>query len=242
MPHSIRVFKCLRGCGFSEPQSLSVASVIESAKIEDDVFDREAILDGLFDAGFTEPQAEALTDALRNCFYSQRFSTWFNTVALKTALVRAKITPAAAEQFLQSLDPAIVTARTAEPRIRIQHPPPAGRVVMCDFSFLRKPEMQKVRRAIVVARSPHSPGRCVVVPVSMTASRIPHPQHYEFAPRSYPFFHREEPVWATCDHVYTVALDRLWLVNIGRQPQPRASISADDLLAIRQLLGTFLGP
>ena len=215
MPHSIRVFKCLRASEFSEGHSLAVAAVVETAKTEGSVFDRENILDNLFDAGFAEEQAEALADALRNCFPTQRFSTWFDRTALKTNLVRAKITAPIAESFLDALAPSVVTPRTAEPRVQIQYAPPPGRVVMCDFSYLRKPEMQKERRVIVIGRSQHSPGRCIVVPVSMTPATTPHPHHHEFAPGTYPFFHRTDPCWATCDHIYTVALDRLWVVNIG---------------------------
>ena len=240
MPHSIRVFKCLRASGFSEGHSLAVAAVIETAKTEGSVFDRERILDNLFDAGIAEEQAEALTDALRNCFPTQRFSTWFDRTTLKTNLVRAKIAVPIAKSFLDALAASVVTPRTAEPRVQIRYAPTPGRVVMCDFSYLRKPEMQKERRVIVVGRSQHSPGRCIVVPVSMTPATTPHPQHHEFAPGAYPFFHRTDPCWATCDHIYTVALDRLWVVNIGRRPNPGASISAGDLAAIRKLLGTSL--
>lgn len=249
MPHSIRVFRCLKGAGFSDDQALAVASVIENARADTPFFDREAVIDDLFDAGFSEVQAEAVAAAVRNCFSTQRFATWFDTTALKTALVRAKFGPSdaasyapTAEAFLAAIEPCVVTPRTAEPLVRIEHPPTAGRVVMCDFRFLKKPEMQKERRAIVVSqRSQHSPGRCAVVPVSKTESRDPHPHHHEFQAGKYPFFHRTEPVWAVCDHIYTVGLHRLWLVNIGRIPQPAASISAEDLAAIRKLLGTVLG-
>jgi uncharacterized protein YifN (PemK superfamily) len=241
MPHSIRVYKCLRASGFPEGQSLAVASVIEEAKADGTNFDREAIINGLCDAGFTEEQGEALAETVRNCFPAQRFATWFNTTGLKTGLVRAKFGSAIADAFLTALSPSVVTPRTSEPRVRIQHPPTAGRVVMCDFSFLTPPEMQKERRAIVVSqRSAHSPGRCAVVPVSKSPSRAPHPHHHEFPAGQYRFFHPTEPVWAVCDHIYTVGLDRLWVVNIGRRPMPAASISAQDLAIIRGLLGTVL--
>jgi uncharacterized protein YifN (PemK superfamily) len=241
MPHSIRVFKCLRAAGFDEDRSLAVASEVEIAKNGGVNFDRESTVDCLCDAGFTEEQGEALAEALRNCFPAQRFATWFNATALKTGLVRAKFGTAMATAFLAALEPSVVTPRTSEPRVRVQHPPTAGRVVMCDFSYLCPPEMQKERRAIVVSqRSAHSPGRCMVVPVSKTPSRAPHAHHHEFPAGSYPFFHSTEPVWAVCDHLYTVGLDRLWLVNVGRRPMPAASITPQDLAIVRGLLGTVL--
>lgn len=249
MPHSIRVFRALRTTNFSEPQALAVAAVIESARTDEQHFDREATIDSLCDAGFSEVQAEAIAEATRNCFGTQRFATWFDKGALKASLVRAKFGPAGApsyaaiaDAFLTAIEPCVVTSTSSEPRLRIQHHPTAGRVVMCDFRHLKKPEMQKERRAIVVSkRSSHSPGRCAVIPVSKTEAHEPHPHHYEFAPGKYPFFHQTEPVWAVCDHIYTVRLDRIWVVNVGRRPQPAAAISAEDLAAIRALLGTVLG-
>jgi hypothetical protein len=51
---------------------------MEQAKTTDSVFDQEAIANTLFDAGFTDVQAETLADVFRNCFPSQRFATWFD--------------------------------------------------------------------------------------------------------------------------------------------------------------------
>ncbi|HET9718300.1 MAG TPA: type II toxin-antitoxin system PemK/MazF family toxin [Pseudolabrys sp.] len=242
MPHSLRVYKCLKALGISEERSLAIADVIETAKMEPSIFNGEKIVDDLCDAGFSEDLAEVLRDALRTCFPSQRFRAHFDKVRLKTRLVRANMPAAIAEPFLNALDAAVIAPRHAEIRQAVQHQPSPGRVVMCDFTFLKKPEMQKERRAIVVsARSENYTGRCAVVPVSKLPSITPNPHHYEFAPGTYPFFHATEPVWALCDHIYTVSLERLWMVNVNRRPMTAAAISRQHLMEVRNLLGTALG-
>lgn len=225
-----------------ESQSLCVAGIVEAAKTEPAIYDRDKIVDALCDAGFSEELAEALTDALRNCFVSQRYSTHFDVVALKRNLVRARMTAATAESFLSALAASIATPLTAEIRHPIQHQPSPGRVVMCDFTFLKKPEMQKERRAVIVsARSANATGRCAIVPVSMLESIEANPLHLGIVPGTYPFFHKTEAVWVVCDHIYTVSLERIWMVNVNRRPMPTAMISPQHLAAVRNLLGTALG-
>ena len=77
----------------------------------------------------------------------------------------------------------------------------------------------------------------MVVPVSKDSSNDGHALHHRFEPGSYPFFHAHDPVWAVCDHVYTVSLDRLWQINLHRRPV-LPPISSADLGAIKTLLGT----
>jgi hypothetical protein len=55
---------------------MCIANVVEHSKSEQCVFDREKIVDDLFDVGMTEPLAEALAEVLRNCFLDQRFATF----------------------------------------------------------------------------------------------------------------------------------------------------------------------
>src|SRR3979490_2926006 len=114
MPHSIRVFKTLKAAGLNDEQSLAIAGIVESAKTEPAVYDREKIIDCLCDARLTEDIAEVLTDALRNCFYAQRFSTHFEKSALKVRLVRSKLSAAMAGSFLDALEPCVATPLTAE--------------------------------------------------------------------------------------------------------------------------------
>jgi uncharacterized protein YifN (PemK superfamily) len=242
MPHALRIYRCLKTGGLVDRQAMCLAEEVERARADDAIFDRQSIIDRLCDTGFTEDLSESLCLVLRNCYLAQRFATHFKPVALKTSLVRAKMPAFLAEDFIAALDPCVVAARTSGRRQPVLHQLPAGRVVMCDFTFLRKPEMQKERRAIVVsARSPNATGRCAVVPVSKQKATIPNPAHFQFAPGAYSFFHKSEPVWAICDHIYTVSLERLWMVNIGGTPAPAAAVSAQHLAEIRTLLGTTLG-
>jgi uncharacterized protein YifN (PemK superfamily) len=242
MPHALRVYKSLKAAGLPDERAMCLAEEVEHARSNDVVYDRESILDRLCNGGFTEDLAESVCVVLRNCYLAQRFKTNFKPVPLKTILVRSTMPSNVAEAFISSIDACVVSARTSERRQPVNHQLPPGRVVMCDFTFLRKPEMQKERRSIVVsARSSNATGRCAVVPVSKLKAAIPNPAHYEFTPGTYPFFHKTEPVWAICDHIYTVSLERLWMVNIGHTPAPSAAISASHLANIRTLLGTTLG-
>lgn len=242
MPHALRIYKSLKAAGLSEPQAMCIADEVERARGIAAIYDRYSIIDRLCDGGLTEDLSESLCDILRNCYVAQRFSTHFKPVSLKTNLVRAKMTAAQAEMLLAAVDPCVVSPRSSERRQPVKHQLPPGRVVMCDFTFLQKPEMQKERRAIVVsARSPNATGRCAVVPVSKLKAAIPNPAHFEFIPGTYPFFHKTAPVWAICDHIYTVSLDRLWMVNVGHRPDTSAAVSPQHLADIRKLLGTTLG-
>jgi uncharacterized protein YifN (PemK superfamily) len=231
----------LRAIDFTEAQSLAMASVIEQAKTEAVPFDREAILDRLCATELSEAFAECFCDIARATFPSERFRCKFYRIPLKTALVRAKVPAVAAEALLDAVEPCVLALKTKEVRLPIPHSPGAGRVVMCDFRFLKVPEMQKERRAIVVSsRQTRDPGRVTLIPVSMTPPYAGDNCNFEFAPGSYPFFHQANPVWAVCDHVYTVSLSRLWQINVGLRPVTPA-ISAADLASVRQLVATNLG-
>lgn len=242
MPHALRIYKKTKSIGFDDGQAMCIANVVEFARGEQAIFDRDKIVDELFDAGMTEEKAEAVAEVLRHCFITQRFATYFDSTKLKVLLVRGGIEAATAEQFLACVELSAVTPRTAEVRLPVKFVPSAGLVFMCDFTHLKKPEMQKERRAIVVStRAAGGHGRCSVVPVSKHPANGKNIHHYKFTPGTYPFFHSSDPVWALCDHVYTVSLARLWAVNVGLKPQPNARISAADLEAIRKLVGTGIG-
>lgn len=218
-----------------------MAEIVASARAEGAGFNSEQVKDVLFDGGFDENQCDALGDMLRNCFPPERYSVPFDRTALKTALVRAKIPAPSAERLLDDIVPAIVTRTDGVIRARITRTPSPGRVVMCDFRHLNPPEMQKERRAIVVSpRSNIDHKRCTVVPVSMTEDKYGNPFHFKFEAGRYPFFHQSSPVWAVCDHQYTVSISRLWQVNVDRRPQI-PPISQEDLANLRALVGTALG-
>ena len=204
MPHALRFFKCLKAVGFEDAHALTVASIIEDARFSGVPFNRERIADTLCDEGFSVPKAEAITDLVRNCFLTEKNNCWFDRKSLKFQMVRAGIAATAADQLLDTINGCVATRRTAEARAPINLPLRPGQVIMCDFTFLTIPEMQKERRAIVItSQRRHTGKRCVVVPVSMTEPRHESMPVVKFEPGSYPFFHQSSPVWAVCDHIYT---------------------------------------
>jgi uncharacterized protein YifN (PemK superfamily) len=239
MPHAFRIYTGLLSVGFTELQSSACAEVVERAKSEGSRYSKDGIGDLLFDGGFTEIQAEEVSAVLRHCFRSEVFSVHFDEDVLKFRLVRAKIPSVQAVGLLSVVNPAVVTRRDAYPRVPIKFVPGAGRVIMCDFTHLVRPEMVKERRAIVVAKA--SSDRCaVVVPISKNENNEGNPKYHKFKAGSYPFFHKDDPVWAICDHVYTVSLTRTWQVQALQRPT-LPTISVVDFSAIRRLLGESLG-
>jgi uncharacterized protein YifN (PemK superfamily) len=237
----LRIYKMLKGSGFSEQQSMSIAEIVAASTMLGSRYDQDHVIDTLCDSGFEEVTAESISAALRGCFASERFGVAHIKGPLKVSIVRAGIAAPLADAILEAIDPCVVAPRTNEVRAPILYTPAPGRVVMCDFTFLMKPEMQKVRRAIVISRrATVDPMRCTVVPVSMSPSIQPNPHHYEFAPGSYPFFHARNPVWAICYHIYTVALIRLWKININHRPE-LPQISNKELTDVRGLASKHLG-
>lgn len=241
MPNALRAYNSLKQAGVTDDKALAVAALVATSKTPGAVYDESQATDVLFEAGFEESLAEAVARVIANCFPTQKFSRTYNRTALRTALVRGQWTSVVADALLDAIEPCVVTPSTKEVRSPVRHYPGPGKVVMCDFSFLKKPEMQKERRAIVVStRAASGPDRCAVIPVSKKRAATPSPYHYEFSAGSYAFFHAKEPVWAVCDHVYTVGLNRLWQINVRDRPQ-LPSISSMDLEAVRTLLGTAMG-
>jgi len=87
--------------------------------------------------------------------------------------------------------------------------PDRGTILICDFSTgFRPPEMVKVRPVVVISpRRRRGSGLVTVVPLSSTPPEPPEPWHYGLPAGVYP--PARAPMWAKCDMVATVALDRL---------------------------------
>lgn len=242
MPYAFALYKALKQVGLDQNQAEAIASVVEKGRAPggDTPFKRESVVDSLFDGGLPEAICEALADPLRTCFYKDRHSCWFDRGTFKFNLVRAGMTAAKAEAILDALEPCVLSRRENTLRILIHAHPGYGKVVMCDFRHLRKPEMQKERRAIVVC-SPQltETNRCAVIPVSKSHPRSDPKYHVEFVPSSYPFFHATESVWAVCDHVYTVSFARLWKINVNKRPV-LPLLKQEHLEQITRALGTNL--
>jgi len=86
--------------------------------------------------------------------------------------------------------------------------PNRGAIVICDFSTgFRAPEMVKIRPVIIISPRRRKGGLVTVVPLSSTPPEPPEPWHHRLSPGAYP--PARGPIWAKCDMVMTVALDRL---------------------------------
>lgn len=219
--------------------------MIERGRDSSGSFNFEACSNELFDAlgeaeNKAEARAEALASLLRHCFRGEEFASVYRDADHTTALRKSGFNEACIRAVITAVEPFILTAQDGMMRSPVRYAPQAGSVTMCNFDFLRPPEMQKVRRVIIISPRPRGKAtRLVVVPVSMSPTVSP--VHHRFSPGTYPFFHSSEPCWAICDHPSTVALDRLWFVNVGRAPDLHARISAVDLDHVRTLVKVALG-
>ncbi|QBJ80539.1 type II toxin-antitoxin system PemK/MazF family toxin [Aquitalea sp. USM4] len=96
--------------------------------------------------------------------------------------------------------------------------PGTGTIVICDFDFLKAPEMVKRRPAIVVSpRLRQRDNLCLIVPCSTTEPRRIMPYHYLLRmddPLPHPYDSGEH--WVKCDMLYTVATSRLNFPFIGK--------------------------
>jgi uncharacterized protein YifN (PemK superfamily) len=240
MPKAFRVLEQLRAAGLHADEAFGIAKLVACAREINSVYAAGDVSQSLKSHGFAAIAAIQVASALSHCFDSARLGAAFRPNDLKFRMVRAGVRVPDAEAILAAIEPCVISAKGWEVRASLEFPPSAGKVVMCDFTFLQKPEMQKVRRAIVIARTASSNGRTTVVPVSKTRSIVISPYHHKFEPRAYPFFHQTDPVWAVCDHIYTVSLARVWKVNVENKPV-FPNISAEDLAAIREKTATAIG-
>ena len=126
--------------------------------------------------------------------------------------------------------------------------PHSGTVLVCDFSTgFRPPEMVKVRPVVVVSPKRHRGAELTtVVPLSTTRPEPVESFHHCMDPASLPGPLANHETWAKCDMLYTVALERLDRVKVGKEPSGRRryvaqSITEEDLAAIREAVRRALG-
>src|SRR5437870_509343 len=93
MPHSLRVLKTLRAAQFTDDQAMGIASVLASARAdENSVYIEDDAIDVLTASGFEERLATEIAHALSYCFGSKRFAH-FAPASEKTQIVRAGMMP-----------------------------------------------------------------------------------------------------------------------------------------------------
>ncbi len=113
----------------------------------------------------------------------------------------------------------------------IQEP---GRYMMCDFSGLKEPEMNKVRPVIVT--SPRLPNRSeivAVVPISLTAPAKEMPFVVRLSKNYHPMEQDDLPCWAKCDMLLNIGRFRLDGFKVGRRKWECPQVIGADLDAVR---------
>lgn len=126
----------------------------------------------------------------------------------------------------------------------LYHPAP-GTIVMCDYGtgFIL-PEMVKVRPVVIISRRFRSRSKlCTVVPLSSTEPRPLEPYHHRLSEGAYPPARRA--MWAKCDMLATVSIDRLDRIKTRGTGSKRSyttfAMPADDMVAIKACVRVALG-
>ena len=113
--------------------------------------------------------------------------------------------------------------------------PKAGTVVVCDFSGYVAPEMVKTRPVVIVSGN-HLPRRGLygVVPLSGTEPDRIEKYHYKLLKNPIPEWKGD--MWAKCDMVCTVRLERLDRIKLAGRNYVTRAVSKDELTSIRDCL------
>jgi len=128
--------------------------------------------------------------------------------------------------------------------VTLLYQPRAGAVVRCDFRGMIEPEMVKLRDVVVLM--PHKQNRqlVTVVPLSTTPPTPPQLYHHELTKDPRPDGDTMRSVWAKCDMVYTVSLERLEMhytrTRRGGRQSVKVQLSHDDFIAIRRCVAIAL--
>lgn len=126
----------------------------------------------------------------------------------------------------------------------LPYQPKEGEVVKCDFNKMApiRPEMVKHRDVIVIAQHKHNPRLVTVIPLSTTEPRPERAYHYRMPKNPRPG--SDVTVWAKCDMIYTVSIERLdgFYKKTRRQSrQPiEVYLSTDDFAAIKKRVAIAL--
>jgi uncharacterized protein YifN (PemK superfamily) len=111
--------------------------------------------------------------------------------------------------------------------------PKAKSIVVCDFKGFVVPEMVKKRPCIVIAKHRENSKLVTVVPMSTTAPATLEDYHCELVPCPIPGQPAGTRVWAKCDMVYTVSIDRLELWRSAPRVYVRIEVTDADFQRIK---------
>ena len=122
----------------------------------------------------------------------------------------------------------------------IEFHPRAGCVLMCDFYGYVEPEIIKARPIVIVSPKHISRGGLyTVIPLSTTAPDPVEKYHYKLLKDPIP--NSNEEVWAKCDMVCTVCVERLDRFKVGHRAWKTSAISDEELAAIQACMKYALG-
>ncbi len=104
-------------------------------------------------------------------------------------------------------------------------------IVICDFNGFIEPEIIKKRPVVVIAAHKRNSKLVTVVPLSTTAPNPVEAHHYRLKQNPLPDSSPNLEVWAKCDMLAVVSIDRLDQYRTARGPDHR-----------RQYLKIQIGP
>ena len=118
--------------------------------------------------------------------------------------------------------------------------PRAGCVLVCNFQGFIEPEIVKTRPVVIVSPKWLQRHRLyTVVPLSTTE---PNPiEKFHCRLQKDPTPNSNAVVWAKCDMLYTVSMDRLDRFKVGRGAYKTSAVSDDELVAIMACIKYALG-
>jgi len=127
----------------------------------------------------------------------------------------------------------------------LQFQPKPRAIVVCDFSGFIEPEIIKRRPVVVLAVHKRNSKLVTVVPLSTTAPEQIEAHHYRLKQNPIPGEQATE-VWAKCDMLAVVSIERLDLVRTARGPDGKRryltlQIGQDQFDAIRRGVASALG-
>ncbi|MGB8326467.1 MAG: type II toxin-antitoxin system PemK/MazF family toxin [Steroidobacteraceae bacterium] len=127
----------------------------------------------------------------------------------------------------------------------LQFQPKPRSIVVCDFSGFIEPEIIKRRPVVILAVHKRNSKLVTVVPLSTTAPDQIEAHHYRLRQNPIPGEQATE-VWAKCDMLAVVSIERLDLVRTARGPDGkrqylRLQIGQDQFDAIRRGVASALG-
>ena len=119
-------------------------------------------------------------------------------------------------------------------------------ILYCDFRGFIEPEIIKRRPVVVLASHKQNSKLVAVVPLSTTAPNVVEAHHHRLKQNPLPDSPANLEVWAKCDMLAVVSIERLDMVRTSRGPDGKRryltlQIGRDQFDAIRRGVVSALG-